>query len=534
MSAIEEIRWIEMTRKELQELLDRTEGTIPEEDREKLRAVFGSFLYLTNLIGEERMTIDKIRELIGQKKSEKTTKVLARAGMEREASGDGRRKKPKGKRRGHGRNGADAYTGAEKIPVPHGQLKPGDPCPDCTTGVVYEKKPSALVRLTGVAPIEAKVYELQKLRCTICGKIFTADPPPGIGEEKYDATAAAMVGLLKYGSGLPFNRMERLQKGVGIPLPASTQWDIVKGACAALEPMYEELIRKAAHGECLHNDDTSMTVLSLRKEIDREREEGREDRTGIFTSGIVSIGDGRRVALFFTGRQHAGENLAEVLARRRADLGPPIQMCDALSRNLPKELEAIVANCLAHGRRNFVGVFESFPEECLHVLDTLGEVYETDAEAKERGLDPDARLTFHQKRSGPVMEELKKWLAERFEKRLVEPNSRLGKAIRYMQNHWEKLTLFLRIPGAPLDNNICERGLKKAILHRKNSLFYKTENGSRVGDVFMSLIHTCELAGVDAFDYLTVLLRHASDVDQAPSDWLPWTYRATLGEPVTR
>jgi transposase len=62
-----------------------------------------------------------------------------------------------------------------------------------------------------------------------------------------------------------------------------------------------------------------------------------------------------------------------------------------------------------------------------------------------------------------------------------------------MLKHWEKLTLFLRHPGPPLDNNICERALKKAILHRKNALFYKTVNGAHVGDVFMSLIYTCEL-----------------------------------------
>ena len=152
-----------------------------------------------------------------------------------------------------------------------------------------------------------------------------------------------------------------------------------------------------------------------------------------------------------TGRQHAGENLEEVLARRRADRGPPIQMCDALSRNLPKELEAVVANCLAHGRRNFVGVFESFPEECLHVLEKLGEVYKTDAEARERGLDAEARLLLHQARSGPVMEELKTWFEERFENRLVEPNSRLGKAITYVdfRTFSERGFPFMRLSQAP-------------------------------------------------------------------------------------
>jgi len=98
---------------------------------------------------------------------------------------------------------------------------------------------------------------------------------------------------------------------------------------------------------------------------------------------------------------------------------------------------------------------------------------------------------------------------------------------------WEKLTLFLKQPGAPIDNNIAERALKKAILNRKNALFYRTVNGAQVGDLFMSLIHTCELNGVNAFDYLTELLRHAEELQRNPSEWMPWNYRDTLARLAT-
>ena len=100
--------------------------------------------------------------------------------------------------------------------------------------------------------------------------------------------------------------------------------------------------------------------------------------------------------------------------------------------------------------------------------------------------------------------------------------------MQYLRNHWEALTLFLRQPGAPLDNNICERALKKAILHRKNSYFYKTRKGARVGDLFMSLIHTCELNEVNPFDYLTQVQKHAGELSADPAGWLPWNYRQTL------
>jgi hypothetical protein len=234
--------------------------------------------------------------------------------------------------------------------------------------------------------------------------------------------------------------------------------------------------------------------------------------------------------LFFTGRRHAGENLAAVLARRAADLGPPIQMCDALSRNLPKSLEVILAHCLAHGRRRFVKVIQNFPDECRYVLESLAEIYHNDELAREQNLSAEERLSFHQAHSGPVIDKLHAWLRAQFEEKKVEPNSGLGQAISYLINHWHELTLFLRQPGAPLDNNICERGLKKVILHRKNALFYKSQNGADVGDLFMSLIHTCELCGANAFDYLTELQRNPAELARQPRQWMPWNYSDTLAQ----
>ena len=355
---------------------------------------------------------------------------------------------------------------------------------------------------------------------------------PGLermGTKKYDETSASMIALLKYGSGFPFYRLEGLQENLEIPLPAATQWEIVAAAAALIQPAMDELIRQAAQGQVLHNDDTSMKVLGLMKELASTKGDSSDapERTGVFTSGIVSTRDGQKIALFFTGRKHAGENLSTVLARRAAALGPPIQMCDALSRNLPKPLQVILGYCLTHCRRRFVEVAPNFPSECRYVLEALGEIYHYDELAREQGMTPEERLRFHQAHSGPVMEALQGWLTEQLEGKKVEPNSGLGQAITYMRKHWEKLTLFLRQAGAPLDNNLCERALKKAILHRKNSLFYKTRNGARVGDLFMSLIHTAELCGTNPFDYLTELQRHAADLQQNPQEWMPWNYRQT-------
>jgi hypothetical protein len=380
------------------------------------------------------------------------------------------------------------------------------------------------VRIVGQAPLTATVYELQRLRCNLCGEVYSAEAPEGVGEDKYDESAAAMIAQLKYGTGMPFYRLEDLEQNLGIPLPASTQWEIVEEAAELIKPARDELIRQAAQGEVLHNDDTSMRVLALREAI--AEEEG--ERTGIFTSGVVSTAEGGRIALFFTGRQHAGENLAEVLKRRAAELPMPIQMSDALSRNAPKPIKLLVAHCLAHGRRQFVQITPNFPEQCQHVLERLGEVYHQDRVARERALSRVERLHHHQQHSKPVMDNLHQWLEAQVNEHEVEPNSGLGKAITYMLRHWQALTLFLREPGAPLDNNLVERALKKAILHRKNSLFFKTLNGADVGDLYMSLIHTCELNEVNPFAYLTELQRHAEELAANPADWMPWKYRETL------
>jgi transposase len=428
-----------------------------------------------------------------------------------------------------------------QVDVPHVSLHGGDCCPECQRGKVYPlKKPGLLVRLRGQAPITATIYAVEKLRCNLCGEVFTAEAPAGVGDEKYDATTASMIALLRYGSGFPWNRLADLEESLGLPLPVATQCEVVAEAASTLQPAMEELIRQAAQGEVLHNDDTSMPVLALRRNPSIDTNEDESDaaqRTGVFTSGIVSTAQKRTIALFFTGRQHAGENLADVLQQRAAKLAPPMQMCDALSRNLPKlpeKLEIIVGHCLAHARRRFVEVTPNFPELCQYVLEQLGKIYGNDAVAREQALTTEERLRLHQQHSAPVMEDLRVWLNTQFAERKVEPNSGLGMAMRYLLKHWERLTLFLRQPGAPLDNNIAERALKKAILHRKNSLFYKTANGARVGDLFMSLIHTCELSGANPFDYLTQLQRHADELACDPSQWMPWNYRATLEAAGTR
>ena len=532
---------IELHMDDLRRVVERTRQTsLTDEEYTTLRAAIETLGYMAELVEQKGTTLAGLRQLLFGATTEKTRNVLARVGATAgdAVRGDEQTSKPDRQGRdggagGHGRHGAEAYAGARRIDVPHSQLHHGDRCPRCAKGKLYvQREPGVLIRLIGQAPIAATVYALEKLRCNLCGDLFTAGPPPGVGADKYDATTGAMVAVLKYGSGMPFHRLERLQANLQIPLPASTQWEIVSDLATRMQPMLHELTWQAAQGEILHNDDTSMTVLSLARSgsprADPDTDDVSPDRTGVFTSAVVSAREGHRIALFLTGRRHAGENLAQVLAARAADLGPPIQMCDALTRNLPKPLTVILGNCLAHARRHVVNVTPNFPAECRYILELLRDVYHDDADAREQRLSPTDRLAFHQAHSGPLMDQLHAWVTALLDEHRVEPNSGLGQAIMYLRKHWTPLTLFLRQPGAPLDNNIAERALKKAILHRKNAYFYRTSNGAHVGDLFMSLIHTCELAGANAFAYLTALQRHADALNANPTAWMPWNYRETL------
>ena len=527
---------------DLEALLERAKaGPLSEADSTTLKAALATLGTLTQLLEDRTTTLQRLRQLLFGARTEQTRTVLPSAPEAETAAGagtpaGGTAEPPSGEpaappaRPGHGRNGARAYAGARQVAVPHATLHGGDRCPECQKGKVSQQHdPAFLVRVVGQAPLGATVYALERLRCNLCGEVFTAESPAGVGPEKYDASAGSMVALLKYGSGVPFHRLEQLQGSLGIPLPAATQWEIVAEVAAALQPAYAELIRQAAQGEVLYNDATAATILAVGREpTAADASAGNRARTGTFTSGIVATRDGREIALCFTGRQHAGENLADVLRQRATALGPPIQMCDALARNVPEDFAVILAHCLAHARRQFVEVAPHFPDECRVVLETLKQVYGHDVLAREQGLTPAARLAFHQARSGPLMEQLESWLAAQVAERHVEPNSGLGKAIAYVRKHWDPLTRFLHVPGAPLENNRCERALKTAILHRKNALFFQTERGAHVSDVCMSLIYTCQRCGADPFHYLTALQTHAAALTATPQDWLPWNYRDTL------
>jgi hypothetical protein len=522
---------LELNEQQLSALLQRIEQHCLEpDDYEKLQAIVETLRFLGHELQEKNFSIHRLRQMLFGAKTEKTDSVLNRTAPDRSPPGSGTGA-PKGKRRGHGRRPSTDYRGLPQVRVAHGQLKAGDRCPDCSRGKLYDtKRPALLLHLQAQPIISGQCLELEKLRCTTCGALFSATPPPEFSSQKYDPNVAPMLAVMRYSCGMPLYRFAQHQQDCGVPMPVGTQWELIHEHAQELLPVWEEFKRRAADGHLIFNDDTTARILSLEKEI-RAAQALADDpsklRTGVFTTGILSQCEDHFIALFSSGGQHAGENLQKVLNQRSPDLPPPIQMCDALDRNQPSTTPTRLGNCTAHGRRKFVAIANAFPGECAYVLDIIKDVYKNDAAARHQHLSDQQRLEFHKENSASLMKKLKEWMEQKFQNREVEPNSSLGSAIRYMLKHWNPLTLFLREPGAPLDSNPVERLLKASIRHRNNSLFYKTQNGAYVGDLFMSLTQTCRLAHVNPFDYLCTLRRHLPQVRAAPAAWMPWNYQAT-------
>ena len=343
------------------------------EDFERIRNVLETFRFITEKLKEDNVRIKQLLKQILGIKSEKSKKVFQEAQSEQSktetaesdagsALGDGREQKIATKKpKGHGRNGAEKYTGAENVWVEHSELKSGCLCPGCSRGKVYkEKDPGVFIHIEGKPPIHATVYETEKLRCNLCGEIFEAELPVEAPAKKhYDESAKSMMAVLRYGHGLPLNRLSKLQADLGVPVPAATAWDKIEEAAEKIFPVHEELISLAAQGEIIHNDDTGMKILKTMEEIEKEVKEanGKKIRTGIFTTGIVSMLNDNKIALFFTGRKHAGENFDDLLKQREAALRPPMQMCDGKNGNTLSSTLAVACNCNVHARRYFDRVF---------------------------------------------------------------------------------------------------------------------------------------------------------------------------------
>ena len=547
---------IELTDAEVASLRERIKSKkVTDEDLALLEQVLLFMLWIQHQLERFKITAHKLRQIIFGSKTEKgydsrskkenplSDKNVADPALQEDSpiprapSTDEKEIKNtlepcksvsnKPKQKGHGRIRADEYEPDEIIHVQHISLKTGDACPSSCGGRLYKPNddPGSVIRVKGQSCAHVVRYDFDKLRCALCGAVFTAVAPSDFPPHKYDAYFKANLVIQKYFMASPFYRQEQHQKLLGFRLPDSTQWDLIELVADCAYPVFNVLELIAANATNVNHDDTRVKILDVMRanKLDPDKK-----RKGMFTTCIFAQSGDYKICLYYSGVKHGGENLTTLLEKRDKDLPLIIQMCDALSANVPAALKTILCHCITHGRRKFTDIEPFFPIECGHVIEQLALVYEYDAETKGQNMNADERLAHHKTYSAPVMDALKIWMQSQFDERTVEPNSALGSAIRYMQNHWPELTKFLSVSGAHLDNNLVERALKLAIRTRKNAMFYKSMHSAYVASLLLSLIATCELSKKNPIQYLIALQEHKSDVFKHPDLWLPWNYESTL------
>jgi transposase len=540
---------------EIEILIEKLEqNKLEERERRLIVALLRTFLYIVAQLQEKKITLLKIKDMIFGRKSEKTKKEKEKAGKGGNQTSEGgsgddesgeQSREPRNEKdesagdesasvkRGHGRNPVSAYPGAKKVRCRHGELQSGHDCPDmrCEGKVYRVLRPHQFTQFTGRPAITVTIYEQEVMRCNDCGKEYEAPLPEGVSPKRYDETADAAMAIIKSGLATPYNRSAALQRDCGMPLSESVMSERCKAVAETVYPIYEEMMRQAADGKVFYGDDTPVRILELMKE-NKKKKPG--ERVGMQTSGIVvRTKEGALIALYMSGRKHAGENLEELFKMRSPCLELPIQMADALASNWSGEKERIQAVCLAHARRKFWEIRSFYLAECEYVLERIGKIYQNEEAAKE--MSPEVRLEYHRTQSGPIMEELREWMEREMAEKKVEPNSSLGKAIKYYLKNYHGLSAFLRHGEAPLDNNEAERALKPVVMIRKNSYFHKTGHGANVGAIILSMITSCRLNGTNVWNWLVSVLKQSSEVSRNPAAFLPWVYkRESVEEEVAR
>jgi transposase len=497
---------------------------------EDLQLLLNALLMLAQLqaeMAEQDITLHKLRKLAGiVQRSEKFKDIASGEAPKKPST----RPKPK----------PSPKPPAE--PVVHERcqhcltgLTKGQRCPECGRGTLYQYIPAVVLRISGQTPLKSTQHLLERLRCNTCGAYFTADLPEAVledgpADQQYGYSARALMGIQKYFAGAPFYRQQTLQQLFGMPVSASTVFDQCEQLANAIRPLFACLLALAGEAILYFIDDTTNRILGQGAITKPDRRTGKpKERSGVYTSGMIAVlADGQRCILYQTNVGHAGEWLDEILRGRPPTAPPPLVMSDALSHNHPSVVAVYhQALCNAHARREFVDLAHLFPDQVTGVLERYALIWENERACQNQGLSAAQRLAYHREHSLPVMAQLRDGFQRQLDRGEVEANSGLGQAMGYFIRHYEGLTAFCRIEGAPLDNNAMEQALKLIIRGRKNALFFKTSAGAAIADVITSVVATAHQAGVNAFDYLIVLQRHADAVKAQPERWLPWNYQTT-------
>jgi transposase len=436
----------------------------------------------------------------------------------------------------------------DEICVHHKTLKPGDTCPECGKGKLYEvDSMEDDIKVFIKELIKIKRYLRQRLRCNACGWYATAERPPEAGESNgHSGELVAYVVIMRCNGGMPYNRSGSLNKSLGLSLTKQQVYAI----CADFAEMFSVVIaamrKEVANCPVIANDSTTAKIIEVSKIKEsptykpgskKNPSERSSSRTSVvigFDSELQPVG-----CIFHTGQMHSGEFMETILDDRDKELAAPVVMADmATTSDTPQfnaakdeEKPYIRAGCNDHALRKIEQALKAYPQNIV-LVHNYQCIYAHDALIKDRNLPPADRLKVHRNLNASRMEQIKSdALAIKngtggFIK--AEPNSIEGKAVAYFLKYWDCLTGFLNVVGVPLSNCSCEQALKKMIWLRNSSRVFRTLKGAATTDSLQTLIHTAGVIEVNAFEYCLALCQNQDQVKQNPHLWTPRAYKTAL------
>jgi transposase len=339
----------------------------------------------------------------------------------------------------------------------------------------------------------------QKYRCPQgCAPVTAPAPPRLLEGGRYSVEFAVHVALQKYAFHLPLARQQRMVQREGLVVERQTLWDQIEALARHLNKSYEALLAEVFTSPLIHADETLWYLLDKGPgkkwyawtvaSPDTVYHRIFPSRSGATAKTV--LGDFKGVVLV------DGYAAYQTATKSGADGPAP----------------ATLAFCWAHVRRKFVEALK-FEPACAHVLELIGHLYAIEEDlpdwhALEGTAQQEAlahRLAVRQQQSAPLIEHIKAWALS--QKAL--PDSTFRKALEYMLELWNGLTVFLHNPRVPLDNNHVERQMRDVVLGRKNHYGSKSQRGTEVAALFYSLIETAKLRGEDPGDYLLRAARAA-------------------------
>ena len=496
------------------EIKDAIEAVKKFDLSDHLKGLLISALQVVLSVNALLSTNKKLRRTIGRLfgfKSEKKSKSAtdSQSGQTEDVrKGKGKGKQKQDQTSGHGRRGHDQIEGAEKIEHPHPDLNSGDPCPeeDCDGKVYPMANPGVYIRVTADEPISTKVHLTEKFRCNLCGMIFEHCPSDIANRNKFDESVLAHIIICKCFYGIAYNRSSRYG-----PLSASTIAELFALTDGYLKPVFNAIESKLANNDQISFDDTKIKI----------QPQGKGGSKTAWASAFV----GRDFVVYIFDREHAGKSLEKLLKKRSRHLARPILMSDALPSYESYKKDGIDAHCLTHGRRRFKEAIDDDEQYCDELVRLIGKIY--GIEEKTKQMDDKTRQEVHVRESGPILNEIMDKVQGAIENESYIPNSELGKALTYWDEHFNKLTQFTRVPGVPLDTNHVERAIKAPIRIRKQAPIFKTEEGARRVGRMLSLLETCHHIGVNSHKYLVWALKGRKR-GQAGNELTPWIFKRHL------